>query len=85
MRATTAGPEFITWANELFKRIGPYPAGYLTDHPKQGTRLQRCECETCGYLARVTVKWLTLAGPPICPVDNVRLVFKARERPTGGE
>ncbi len=40
MRATTATSQFVTWAEALFKRIGLYPAGYLTDSPKQGTDYQ---------------------------------------------
>jgi hypothetical protein len=62
---------FVTWAQMLFKRIGPYPAGYLTDTPKQGTRLLPCKCPACGYAARVTRKWLSLSGPPICPHDQI--------------
>jgi hypothetical protein len=73
MRATTAGPEFAAWAETLFKRIGPYPAGYLTDRPKQGTRMLKCECPACGYIPRVSQKWLSLAGPPICPTDRILL------------
>jgi hypothetical protein len=71
MRATTESPEFVAWAATLVNRIGPYPAGYLTDSPKQGTRLRRCECPGCGYLARVSGKWLSLFGPPICPSDKI--------------
>jgi hypothetical protein len=74
MRATTAGPEFLAWAQTLFKRIGAYPAGFLTDTPKQGTRMRKCECSTCGYTVRITRKWLVLAGPPICPTDRVSLI-----------
>jgi hypothetical protein len=76
MRSTTAGPEFTGWASTLLERIGPYPAGFLTDTPKQGTRQLKCECAKCGYLARVTRKWLTLAGPPICPTDRVPLIVE---------
>jgi len=74
MRSTTAGPEFTAWTEALFKRIGPYPAGYLTDTPKQGTRMLKCECSTCGYTVRITRKWLDLAGPPICPTDKIKLI-----------
>jgi hypothetical protein len=84
MRATTAKPEFVAWAKTLFKRIGPYPAGFLTDTPKQRGRLQRCECETCGYLCRVTRKWLSEAGPPICPTDEIPLTLKAASKKTAG-
>jgi SprT-like family len=74
MRSTTGGLEFMAWAETLFKRIGPYPAGFLTDSPKQGTRMRKCECLLCGYTARVARKWITQAGPPICPTDRVALV-----------
>jgi hypothetical protein len=77
MRATTASPEFTAWAEALMRRIGPYPAGFLTDSPKQGTRMLKCECSCCGYIARVSQKWLALAGPPICPTDNIRLALVA--------
>jgi hypothetical protein len=59
---------------QRFKRFGPYPAGFLTDNPKQGTRMRKCECLVCGYTARVARKWITQAGPPICPTDRVALV-----------
>jgi hypothetical protein len=71
MRSTVAGPEFTAWAEALFKHIGPYPAGFLIDTPKQSTRQLKCECPACGYTARVSRKWLSLAGPPICPSDRI--------------
>jgi hypothetical protein len=71
MRATIESAEFVAWAEMLVDRIGPYPAGFLTDSKKQGTRLQRCECPGCGYLARVSAKWLFQSGPPICPSDKI--------------
>jgi hypothetical protein len=74
MRATTASPEFTAWAEALMRRIGPYPAGFLTDTPKQGTRMLKCECSICGYTVRITRKWLTLAGPLICPTDRIPLI-----------
>jgi hypothetical protein len=71
MRATVASSEFTAWAEALFERIGPYPAGFLVDTPKQGTRQLKCECQACGYTARVSRRWLTAAGPPICPSDRI--------------
>lgn len=76
MRSTTAGPEFIAWMETLFKRIGPYPAGFLTDTPKQSTRMLKCECRVCGYAARVSQKWLSQSGPPICPSDQITLAMR---------
>jgi hypothetical protein len=69
MRSTVASPEFTTWAGALLEQIGKYPAGSLTDIRGQTTRQLRCECLSCGYLARVSNRWLSDAGPPICPVD----------------
>jgi hypothetical protein len=73
MRATTAGVEFLTWTDGLLARIGDYFSGFLTDTPKQTTRLRKCACPVCGYAARVTRKWLALAGPPICPIDRIAM------------
>jgi hypothetical protein len=80
MRATTASPEFVAWARTLFKRIGPYPAGFLTDSPRQGTRMLKCECSACGYIARVAQKWLSESGPPICPSDRIALTEGTAQR-----
>jgi hypothetical protein len=73
MRATTAGPAFAAWTDELLQKIGPYPAGFLTDSPKQGTRMLRCQCTACGYIARVSRRWLDQAGAPICPTDRIAM------------
>jgi hypothetical protein len=82
MRATTAGPEFTAWAAALLGEIGPYPAGFLTDSPRQGTRMLRCQCATCGYIARVSRRWLDLAGPPICPTDRAAMATVEIAKPT---
>jgi hypothetical protein len=39
--------------------------------PKQTTRLIKCECAECGYLARVTRLWLDTKGAPQCPEHGV--------------
>lgn len=33
----------------------------------QTTRMIKCECGSCGYVARTTQKWLDAAGAPHCP------------------
>ncbi len=49
----------------------PEPARTRRDHhhrqEKQSTRLKKVECSECGYVARVTQKWLDKSGPPHCP------------------
>jgi hypothetical protein len=75
MTATEEGPEFKEWATWHIERIGPYPAGTITlgMRKTQSTRLVKCECAECGYIARVTRKWIGTAGAPVCPTDNVML------------
>ena len=34
------------------------------------TRMLKCECGDCGYVARVSRRWLCETGPPICPCNR---------------
>nr|MDP9196481.1 SprT-like domain-containing protein [Pseudomonadota bacterium] len=72
MTATRPGPDFLARAAPLLEQIGPLPHAALgfgrsTGPRKQGTRLIKCECQECGYIARVARKWLEDAGAPHCP------------------
>ena len=77
MTATTEGPLFRAWAEPLIARIGDFPAGALMDAPPgykpQNTRMIKCTCPDCGYVARTTRKWLTEKGPLTCTSDQVLL------------
>jgi hypothetical protein len=64
------------------QKIGPYPAGFLIDTPKQSTRMLRCQCTACGYIARVSRRWLDQAGPPICPTDRIAMATVETAKPT---
>jgi hypothetical protein len=68
MTATTEGAAFKEWIAPVLKKAGPLPHKQLRAYrtkKKQGTRLLKCECETCGYTARVAKKWILL-GTPVC-------------------
>ncbi len=41
-----------------------------TAPPKQGTRLLKAQCDQCGYTCRITKKWITAAGSPLCPTHR---------------
>lgn len=75
MTSTDEGPEFTGFANRFVGEHGSYPAGRLSldARKKQSTRLLKCECGDCGYVARITRKWLNDVGAPICPLDRVPL------------
>lgn len=73
MTSTTNGPAMREFAEAFIKRHGEYPAGSLSKtkgRKVQGTRLIKCECETCGYIARTTAKWITAEGEPHCGVKS---------------
>lgn len=58
---------------EIAGKLGPYPHSVLTATGKlktQTTRLLKVQCTSCGYVARVTNKWLEV-GTPICPADEI--------------
>jgi hypothetical protein len=70
MTSTKEGDELRRWASARIDEIGKYPAGSLALHmrQKQTTRLIKCECGVCGYVARVARKWIDDVGAPICPL-----------------
>jgi hypothetical protein len=67
-KSTTAGPEFLEYIKPVLKKAGPLPHKALTPVKikKQSTRLLKCECPECGYVVRVTKKWIEEAGAPYC-------------------
>jgi hypothetical protein len=77
--ATVAGETFRERAADLLADLGPLPHARLTLEVVRGKkkadtcRQLKAECPTCGYLVRVTKKWLDEAGAPICPTDRVAL------------
>lgn len=71
---TTVGDEFKRYISPLVAPLGKYPHAALTPttaERKQSTRLLKVECAVCGYICRVTAKWLLDAGAPVCPTDEV--------------
>ena len=60
--------------DEIVTKLGPYPHAALGIKKKdgqKGSRLLKTMCPKCGYVARVTRKWIEEVGPPICPADKV--------------
>jgi hypothetical protein len=80
MTATTESREFAAWAiNLITEKIGEYPAGAMTlmGRKKQTTRMLKCSCDECGYIARVTRQWIESGGPPVCPTDQISMTCDA--------
>jgi hypothetical protein len=80
MTATTEGDTFKQVVAPILESVGPYPHAELSNklskkaRTKQGTRLLKLQCPTCGYTVRITQKWLDEVGPPACPRhgDNLK-------------
>jgi ribosomal protein L37E len=72
--ATKAGEALTMRICDLLLTLPPYPHAELSPGanttPKQKTALLKVECAACGYVARVTAKWLDAVGAPICPCNE---------------
>jgi hypothetical protein len=89
MTATTAGAEFKRSVAPILAAVGPLPHAALgfgasSAPPKQKARLLKAECGDCGYMVRVTRKWVGEAGAPHCPKHGAMQVDGAEE-PEDGE
>lgn len=77
-----AGEPLIATLAVIYEKLGPYPHAEMTleqrEAKKQGTRLIKVACPKCGYVARVTRKWLTEVGAPLCPAHKV--AFKEEKK-----
>lgn len=62
-------------AKPLIAKSGPLPGPAIAPKLKnagtrQTTRLLKVSCKNCGYVARVSRKWLDEVGPPKCPLHG---------------
>lgn len=64
---------FHIWVDPILADIGDYPHAELkasapiARKKKQKARQLLCECEQCGYKARVARTWIETQGAPLCP------------------
>jgi hypothetical protein len=72
-RSTTATPELEKRLNALADKLGKYPHfAILTEQrKKQGIRLIKIACPSCGYTCRTTRMWIDrYERLPICPCPD---------------
>jgi hypothetical protein len=71
---TTPSAELAATLRAVADELGPYPHAQLAPGAdggiggpkKQGTRMLKIECDSCGMVARTTQKWLDNPGLPTC-------------------
>lgn len=62
------GKKFLARIKFDLKIFAAHRNGGGDGKPKNpGSRLIKCECDTCGYVCRTTKKWLDDVGAPHCP------------------
>jgi hypothetical protein len=79
MTATTASKHLVeTTLKPIISQIGDYPHAALTPSlsgkKKDGTRMLKAMCPSCGYTVRVTKTWAEIGMPTCCCGDDMVLV-----------
>jgi hypothetical protein len=72
----------------ILKRAGKLPHRRLSTYrvKKQTTRLLKAECPECGYIVRVSAKWLKEVGAPHCGIkSHGRMVCEDADEDEGEE
>lgn len=76
------GPEFKVAVRPILAKVGAFPHapldwnGQRSGPKKQGTRLLKVQCGECGYVCRVTGKWIDEVGAPLCPCNTEPMTVK---------
>lgn len=85
--ATHAGEDLVVRFQNILSELGPFPHSKLVpvkENKPQTTRMRKCECETCGFLVRLTQKWLDV-GQPICPAPGHGPMLSDLPKDDGGD
>lgn len=81
--ATAAGEDLIVRLKLIATDLGAFPHSKIVpsshDRKPQTTRMRKCECENCGYVARTVKKWLEEVGAPICPCNKKPMTIESVE------
>lgn len=88
--STHGGDALMDRLKQITEKLGPFPHTKIVPpekEKKQGTRMKKCECEACGYIARTVKKWLEEKGTPLCPCNSqpMKLELLPDEDPEGDE
>lgn len=79
--AAEGGAWETLWAG-IEDALSDYPHAPITPddgEKKQATRMIKCSCEACGYVARTTQQWIDEPGPPICPCNHQPMTVENKE------
>jgi hypothetical protein len=78
MTATVSTPELAQWIEKnILDVLGEFPHARIKPGmgiKKQSTRMIKCVCFACGYVARTSAKWIVEVGAPLCPCNSEPMV-----------
>ena len=74
-KSVTHGNAFVAAYQQIIDSLGAYVHAELSASvgKKQGTRMLKCVCPSCGYTVRLTAKWAYKGGNlnlPMCPNEG---------------
>lgn len=74
-KSVTHGGAFVAAYQQIIDSLGAYVHAELSASvgKKQGTRMLKCVCPSCGYTVRLTAKWAFKHGNlnlPLCPNEG---------------
>ena len=80
----TSNPAYERLEAQLKKvagKLGDYPHARLdlSSRKKQTTRMLKCVCKECGYVARTTQKWLESTGAPLCACNEEQMDVELKD------
>lgn len=75
MRSAHANKELLVYLKKLAGKLGKFPHSALKKNakgptPKQGTRMIKIECESCGFICRAAMSKLIEVGAPLCACNE---------------
>lgn len=81
--ATIAGEDLTVRLGQIAVDLGAFPHSKIVPGSKdpkvQTTRMKKCSCESCGYVARTVQKWIDSIGAPICPCNKQQMKIELPE------
>lgn len=87
--STEAGDDLKVRLQQLAEELGKFDHSRIVPSDKtpkkQSTRMKKCSCGSCGYVARTVKKWLDEVGSPICPCNNEPMEVELAEDGDGGD
>lgn len=84
MRSAGPGKELTKYLKKLAKKLGKFPHSAIKKSakgpkPKQGTRMIKMECQSCGFICRASMSKILETGAPFCACNRKQMSVEVPE------